>query len=577
MVESVKPSKSAHTMAASYNLALIAPLVRYLRDVHGEEVFSRIVKEAGVEPAHFDGKNRWISSAAFEHILSSARALVSTEEDFKQACAYQFLANWGPMRMVLMAASPAIVLKHACKTLHMVCRIGKQEVVSNDRTHLHMRITVEPGEPFSRENCLARQASCGALPTFFGLPAATVREESCIARGDEHCELHFTWFDQRRWVPIAAGAFLAALICALLQKYLQIGVGPLLGACIGAGIGYLYEVRRAALVNVNLSEETVSAFRVLASDEVAARRELVELTDRQRQWTQLMEEQVTERTTTLERVVEGLDGLQQSRVTTIRGFSHDLRNPLFVMRGNTQFLRERHNTGEDGEALRDMETAAIQIEGMLSKLMEVATAETGFVKLVPRPVPIGPLADTFRRRLKALVHGRDIKVSVFKTREAPDEILIDPLVFDRVVDNILTNAAKYTDRGSILLELSGTPVSPALNGSGDAAAASPGYLTLKLSDTGQGIASEQVARIFRPRPAGEVGTRANSYGIGLSSVVRLLAQIGGRLDVMSKPHVGTTFWAHLPITPPELSPRSSEDNLESMITRVVTIRKVEGV
>lgn len=575
MDESSQPSTPNSILAASYNVALIAPLARWLRDVHGDEIFRRIVTEADVEPSSFDGKNHWISSESFETILSSSRALVATEDEFKQACAYQFRENFGPMRMVLMAASPAIVLNHACKTLHMVCRIGKQEVVSSDRTHLHMRITVAKGEPFSRENCLARQASCSALPTFFGLPAANVREVSCIARGDDHCELHFTWFDQRRWVPIAAGAFLGALCLGLLHRYLQVDGGALLGALIGGGLGYLYEVRRAAQVNMRLSEETVSAFRVLAADEVTARRELVELTERQRQWTRLMEEQVTERTTTLERVVEGLDGLQQSRVTTIRGFSHDLRNPLFVMRGNTQFLLERHKVGEDGEALRDMETAAIQIEGMLSKLMEVATAETGFVKLTPSPVAIGPLADVFRRRLKALVHGRDIKVSVFKTREAPDEILIDPLVFDRVVDNILTNAAKYTDRGSILLELSGTPSLPS-NGNAEAPAARPAYLTLKLSDTGQGIAAAQVERIFRPRPAHEVATRANSYGIGLSSVVRLLAQIGGRLDVMSKQDVGTTFWAHLPILPPEQA-RNVEDNLESMITRVVTIRKVEGV
>jgi len=317
------------------------------------------------------------------------------------------------------------------------------------------------------------------------------------------------------------------------------------------------------VANAKLSEEAADAFRALAADEVAARRELVDLTERQRQWTRLMEEKVAEGTTTLERVVEGLEGLQQSRVTNLRGFSHDLRNPLFVMRGNTQFLMDRYRDGEDGEALRDMDTAAVQIEAMLSKLMEVATTETGLVRNTPRAIAVAPLSEILRRRLKALVHGRDIKVTVVTTREAPEEIVIDPLVFDRVIDNIMTNAAKYTDRGSIALEITGAP-------------GTPGYLTLKLSDTGQGIAAPQVARIFRPRPEGEAPTRSNSYGIGLSSVVRLLAQVGGRLDVLSKKDTGTTFWAHLPIRPPA-QVRTLEDSLESMIKRVVTIHKVEGL
>jgi signal transduction histidine kinase len=280
-----------------------------------------------------------------------------------------------------------------------------------------------------------------------------------------------------------------------------------------------------------------------------------------------MEQQVTDRTTTLEKIVEGLDSLQQSRVSSIRGFSHDLRNPLFVVRGNAQFLRERFpQGGEEGDALHDMDVAAAQIEGMLSKLMEVATHDQGFVKLAPKPIPVQPLGDVFRRRLRALVHGRDIKVSVFCTREAPESIIADPLVFDRIVDNLLTNASKYTHRGSILLELSGTP--------GVATGDAPGFLTLKLSDTGEGIPAGKVDRIFRPRPANEP-TSARSYGVGLSSVVRLLAQIGGRLDVMTKAGVGTTFWAHLPVRPPtSMRPApAGDDNLESMITRVVTIRK----
>jgi signal transduction histidine kinase len=220
-----------------------------------------------------------------------------------------------------------------------------------------------------------------------------------------------------------------------------------------------------------------------------------------------------------------------------------------------------------------METAAAQLEGMLTKLMEVATQDPGFVRLVPEPHPVAPLAEMFRRRLKALVHGRDIKVSVFCTREAPDEIVIDPVVFDRVVANFLTTAAKYTHRGSILLEISGTPFSPA---DGDPSPV-PAFLTLKLSDTGEGISSTDFDRIFRPRSGNAPSSRPDSYGVGLSNVVRLLAQIGGRIDVMSKPAVGTTFWAHFPVKPmPAKRASSGDENLDAMITSVVTIRKVDN-
>ena len=93
----------------------------------------------------------------------------------------------------------------------------------------------------------------------------------------------------------------------------------------------------------------------------------------------------------------------------------------------------------------------------------------------------------------------------------------------------------------------------------------------------QGARREKLARVFRPRPAGET-TSTKSLGIGLSSVVRLLAQIGGRLDVMSRAGVGTTFWAHVPVeaAAEKKDAAAGEDNLESMITRVVTIRRVEG-
>ena len=196
---------------------------------------------------------------------------------------------------------------------------------------------------------------------------------------------------------------------------------------------------------------------------------------------------------------------------------------------------------------------------MLLQLMEVASQETTSPKLSAQPVVIAPLAEIFGRRLRALVFGTNLKVVVASTGEAPDMIDVDRVVFDRIVDNLLTNAAKYTTRGSIVLEIGGVAAD---------------HLTLRLTDTGQGIAAEQLARMFQPRPANEPSTR-ESRGVGLSSAVRLLAQIGGRLEVMSKPGTGTTFWVHLPRTAVENKRiMASDETFESVIARVVTIRGV---
>src|SRR5690606_21507544 len=112
-----------------------------------------------------------------------------------------------------------------------------------------------------------------------------------------------------------------------------------------------------------------------------------------------------------------------------------------------------------------------------------------------------------------------------------DRIETDPLIFERVIDNLCTNAAKYTERGSIVLELDGRP----------------GFLVLKISDTGRGIAPERLEKIFAADSSPDAERAARSLGVGLSVVVTLMGQIGGRVEVMSKVGRGTTFWAHFPL------------------------------
>jgi signal transduction histidine kinase len=214
----------------------------------------------------------------------------------------------------------------------------------------------------------------------------------------------------------------------------------------------------------------------------------------------------------------------------------------------------------------DLRGAAERMEAITREIMAVARPEGRTTRMQPVRIVVSDLVGQVQRRLRALVFGRPINASVFSNREAPEHVEIDALVLDRILDNLLTNAARYTVRGSILVEVTGTP----------------GFLVFKVSDTGRGIAEDAIAGIFQPRGSDPTTRAAGGHGLGLSIVVGLLAEIGGRLEVLSKPGVGTTFWVYLPaaggaaVRVEPAAARPADGNAEQLLHRVVRIRRSNG-
>jgi signal transduction histidine kinase len=198
---------------------------------------------------------------------------------------------------------------------------------------------------------------------------------------------------------------------------------------------------------------------------------------------------------------------------------------------------------------------------MLAELVTTASNQGAASNFRSQRLAIPDVAERLRRRLRALVHGRDIRTTVLGTPGAPDAIDIDPLLMDRIVDNLLTNAAKYTERGSIVVELDGVA----------------GFLVLGVSDTGCGIDPDAMGRIFEPGGSSLDARRGDSFGVGLSVVTRLLEQIGGRLEVMSKPREGSTFWVYLPLrahVDDQVSGARPRSSGEVSLSPVVRIRRL---
>lgn len=538
---------------ADYNLRVLWPLARYVEERRGAGGLRDLARGVGLEAADLDGRNRWVDAATFEALIAAARATMESDDEFKRACAHRFSEAYGPLRYVLWATSPGAVFAQAAKHFHLVSTCGEMTV---EATESSARGRFRSRVPFSRLNCILRQAQASAMPTLWGLPRAHLRERACVAWGDEACEFDVHWYTARRWLPILAMAAVFAAAGALLVRA---GVAtipaPFATALFGGVLGYLREVRRAERANAGTRAEVMKALEDLAGEEADARREALEMHRRQRDWTRLVEEEMTARSAALQSVLDAMQQRHVASALTLLGVSHDMSSPLTELVLNIETFGGL-KPEQARSALAEMKQSAARVTQIAELLREMLKNQQDLVPLSPERVVTRGLAESLKRRLRTLCFGRDVRVTVMATREVPESLVIDPLVLDRILDNLLSNAAKYTERGSILVDLEGKP----------------GFLVVKVSDTGRGIAPEALERAFEPGGSDPATRKGSGLGVGLSVVVQLLAQIGGHLEVMSKPGLGTTFWVELPVASPEARSPISIAPRESM-AKVLKIRK----
>jgi signal transduction histidine kinase len=538
---------------------------KFVEDHFGIDVLEELATRVGIDAKELERGSAWVRVEQASQFFDGVREIVGDEETFRQACVHRAVDAFGPLRFVLPATTPLTIMKMAAKTMRLVTSAATVEILNEQRNGIRTKYTSFTPEHETRLMCISRMATSASIPTWFGLPTATVKEHACIARGDDACVYDYSFYTRGRWMPPLFGA-----LVGLASAYALVLMGlaaPVLWVCLPmmfALAGAVYEARFTYRTNLMHGEQIQSALRETAENEANARRELLALHQRQRQWARMMEQQVRERTSVLQQVLDTVRKLSEERGTHIRSVSHDLRNPLSVLRANNDFfaqlpLPEEYVQAVE-EAIKDGGDAVERMEKMIVALIDSLAHDSNMVRVTPTRIETAPLVDRLRTRARALVFGRDIRVSAFKTREAPPFIETDLLIFERVIDNLLTNAAKYTDEGSIVVEFDG----------------SPGFLTIKVSDTGRGIAPDQIEKIFSARTARSDPRDSTSLGIGLSVVTTLMGQVGGRIEVMSKPGSGTTFWVHFPEQlPPDVLKKQTR-KVNDALPEVVTIRSLSS-
>ncbi|SFD45688.1 hybrid sensor histidine kinase/response regulator transcription factor [Spirosoma endophyticum] len=242
----------------------------------------------------------------------------------------------------------------------------------------------------------------------------------------------------------------------------------------------------------------------------------------------LLQQQVVFRQQEASRLVE-LDTLKTQFFTNI---SHEFRTPLTLILGPLDNLKERFPDDSD---LTLMERNGQRLLSLTNQLLDLSKLEAGQLKTEAEPGDIAAFLRTLASSFSSLADSRAIQF-IFTQDQPTHWVRFDRDKVEKIITNLLSNAFKFTPDGNVVR----------LN-----VAYEPGGVILRVADTGIGIATTNLPKIFDRFYQVDSQSNRNyeGTGIGLALVNELVKVLQGTISVDSLEGKGTTFTVHLPLTP----------------------------
>ena len=226
------------------------------------------------------------------------------------------------------------------------------------------------------------------------------------------------------------------------------------------------------------------------------------------------------------------EAANQAKSTFLATMSHEIRTPMNGVLGMVDVLERQGLNKVQRRTVSIMRGSAQALLHIIDAVLDFSKIEAGRLELEATPFSLSSLVegalDTFRPQAvaKGLVLDAEIEAG------SDDALLGDPTRVRQIVFNLLSNALKFTERGRVWVSVGTVPL-----GDGKTRA------TLAVSDTGVGLGTEQLARLFQPFVQADSSTtrQFGGTGLGLSIVRRLTQLMDGEVAVESAPGVGSTF------------------------------------
>jgi two-component system sensor histidine kinase/response regulator len=250
-----------------------------------------------------------------------------------------------------------------------------------------------------------------------------------------------------------------------------------------------------------------------------------------------LEQLVDARTAELREAKERAEAASRAKSEFLANMSHELRTPLNGVVGMTELLLDEQTTPYQRECLDTVKASADALLAVISDILDFSKIEAGMMQIDEVDTDVEHFVEDLVRTIALRAHQKHLELTCELDEDVPRHVRVDAGKLRQVVLNLLGNAVKFTERGEVGLrlrrgEIDGRPT-----------------LRLEVHDSGIGIPADRQQAIFEAftQADGSTTRRYGGTGLGLTISARLVALMGGRLWLDSRPGAGSRFHVELPV------------------------------
>ncbi|MEO5373537.1 MAG: ATP-binding protein [Alphaproteobacteria bacterium] len=241
---------------------------------------------------------------------------------------------------------------------------------------------------------------------------------------------------------------------------------------------------------------------------------------------------------------EKTEALQANKAKSefLATMSHEMRTPMNGVITMAEMLANTDLTEDQRSITAVIRQSSETMLTLINDVLDFSSIEAGKLELDRRPFSLTDLVDGVSHLIAARAGDKGIDFVVDRDRHLPDALIGDAGRVRQVLLNLLGNAVKFTEAGSVTLTVR--------------AGRGAGAVRFDIADTGIGMSDDQRARLFQPFTQADSTTARKYGGFGLGLVVaqRVCLALDGTIGVESQPGSGSTFWFELPFTTAEPKP-----------------------